>query len=522
MQLFARWTNLSETTFVLASRTDGADYLVRIFTPSGELPFAGHPTLGTCHAWLEAGGRPADPDAVVQECGAGLMTVRRGKHLAFAAPPLVRGGPVEEPVAEHAARMLKIARSDIVDIAWADNGPGWVAVLLASAEAVLAVQPDVVDMDIGVAGLYPDGSPEALEVRAFSSQINPAEDPVTGSLNASLGQWLLASGRVTAPYVGQPGHRARPPRPGARLVRRQRSGVGRRRHGHLHQRHGGAVGRDRAAGVPRSMLAGFERSVGFAEGVVMSFDPDVLLPSAFAVTVPRGPDDAVLACRNEQLDRDFLKFRDLATAGTLVGVASRDSHPARASPRWREILDVRGHGHELRAALVDASGQCWGAVNLLKNQGTRSPSATCGGSSGEVRRDAAAIARSMVAGAVPDDPDGLEPGSVWLDDTGAVVLASPAARKWLDLLDAQAPREFARATLAALAMRAGREENVALRVRTADGRWVRARAERITSAAGRPHGVMVVIDAARAGSVLPWPPGPTGSAAGSSTSCAAC
>ena len=206
MQLFARWTNLSETTFVLAPRASGADYLVRIFTPTRELPFAGHPTLGTCHAWLEAGGRPASPGAIVQECQAGLITVRQTQAgLAFAAPPLLRSGPVEEPVAERVARALNITRDDIVDIAWADNGPGWVAVLLASAQAVLDLRPGVVDMDIGVAGPYPDGSPAALEVRAFSPQVTSVEDPVTGSLNASLGQWLLAAGRVTAPYVASQG-----------------------------------------------------------------------------------------------------------------------------------------------------------------------------------------------------------------------------------------------------------------------------------------------------------------------------
>jgi PhzF family phenazine biosynthesis protein len=206
MQLFAHWTNLSETTFVLAPQAAGADYLVRIFTPSGELPFAGHPTLGTCHAWLEAGGIPADPDAVVQECAAGLVTVRKTEAgLAFAAPPLVRSGPVEKSVAERVARALNVARPDIVDIAWADNGPGWVVALLDSAEAVLKLRPGAVDMDIGVAGPYPDGSAEALEVRAFSPQITSVEDPVTGSLNASLGQWLLASGRVSAPYVASQG-----------------------------------------------------------------------------------------------------------------------------------------------------------------------------------------------------------------------------------------------------------------------------------------------------------------------------
>jgi PhzF family phenazine biosynthesis protein len=206
MRSFARWTNLSETTFVLAPRASGADYRVRIFTPTSELPFAGHPTLGTCHAWLEAGGRPAGADAIVQECDAGLIAVRRTEAgLAFAAPPLVRSGPVDEPVAERVARGLGISRSDMVDIQWADNGPGWVAVLLASAEAVLAIQPGPLEMDIGVAGPYPAGSPEALEVRAFSPQISGIEDPVTGSLNASLAQWLLGTGRVTAPYVASQG-----------------------------------------------------------------------------------------------------------------------------------------------------------------------------------------------------------------------------------------------------------------------------------------------------------------------------
>ena len=207
MQLLARWTNLSETTFVLAPRARGADYRVRIFTPARELPFAGHPTLGTCHAWLEAGGRPACAGQAVQECGAGLVAVRQTEAgLAFAAPPLRRSGPVEDSVADHVAGALNLTRADIVDVQWADNGPGWVAVLLASADAVLAVRPGTIDMDIGVAGPYPDGSPEALEVRAFTPQIGPpGEDPVTGSLNASLAQWLLATGRVTAPYVARQG-----------------------------------------------------------------------------------------------------------------------------------------------------------------------------------------------------------------------------------------------------------------------------------------------------------------------------
>ena len=142
----------------------------------------------------------------MQECGAGLIPLRQtGTGLAFAAPPLVRSGPVDEPVAEHVAAVLNIKRDDIVDIQWADNGPGWVAALLASAEAVLAVRPGPVDMDIGIVGPYPEGSPAALEVRAFSPQISSTEDPVTGSLNASLGQWLLAGGRLAAPYVASQG-----------------------------------------------------------------------------------------------------------------------------------------------------------------------------------------------------------------------------------------------------------------------------------------------------------------------------
>jgi PhzF family phenazine biosynthesis protein len=206
MRRFANWTNLSETTFVLPPRDSGADYLVRIFTPSSELPFAGHPTLGTCHAWLQAGGRPARPGLVVQECGAGLVAIKQTEAgLAFAAPPLVRQGPVEDEVAERVARALNIDRNDMVDIQWADNGPGWVAVLLDSAKAVLAIQPGTVTMDIGVAGLYPPGSPEALEVRAFSGQVSTVEDPVTGSLNASLAQWLLGAGRIRAPYVASQG-----------------------------------------------------------------------------------------------------------------------------------------------------------------------------------------------------------------------------------------------------------------------------------------------------------------------------
>jgi PhzF family phenazine biosynthesis protein len=198
MQRFAHWTNLSETTFVLPSET--ADYRVRIFTPGVELPFAGHPTLGTCHAWL--GGRSAD--VVVQECAAGLIEIRRTpRGLAFAAPPLLRSGPVEESLVAHVASVLGIAREAVVDASWADNGPGWVAVLLSSAAEVLALRPGYVDLDVGVAGFHDDG---VLEVRAFSPKDgSTVEDPVTGSLNASLAGWLLESGRVSAPYVAHQG-----------------------------------------------------------------------------------------------------------------------------------------------------------------------------------------------------------------------------------------------------------------------------------------------------------------------------
>jgi PhzF family phenazine biosynthesis protein len=207
MQRFASWTNLSETTFLVEPDADGADYRVRIFTPGEELPFAGHPTLGTCHAWLEAGNQPRQPGQVVQQCGAGLITIRRdGDLLGFAAPPLIRSGPVDEDLTVELASQLGIGRDAIVAAQWADNGPGWIAVLLDSAEAVLAIKPDLVRRNLGIAGPYPAGSECALEVRAFFPAGDQMfEDPVTGSLNASLAQWLLSSGRVTAPYVASQG-----------------------------------------------------------------------------------------------------------------------------------------------------------------------------------------------------------------------------------------------------------------------------------------------------------------------------
>jgi len=206
MQRFANWTNLSETTFVLPPTADGADYQVRIFTPVLELPFAGHPTLGTCHAWLASEGRDAQEE-VVQQCAAGLVRVRRmPQGLAFAAPELLRSGPVEESLVEQIASVLRIERTEIVDAQWADNGPGWVAVLLADADAVLALRPGFAELDIGVVGPYPPDAPEAFEVRAFFPKDGAmVEDPVTGSLNASLASWLLRTGRATAPYVASQG-----------------------------------------------------------------------------------------------------------------------------------------------------------------------------------------------------------------------------------------------------------------------------------------------------------------------------
>ncbi|MFC5822876.1 PhzF family phenazine biosynthesis protein [Nonomuraea insulae] len=207
MQRFARWTNLAETTFLLPPTSPEADYRVRIFTTGTELPFAGHPTLGSCHAWLEAGGEPRTKGEIVQECQAGLVPLRvTDEGLAFQAPPLVRSGPVAEELLERIAGSLGIGRADIVAAEWADNGPGWIGVLLADAESVLALRPGAVPHEVGVAGPYPEGSPYAFEVRAFiPHQGATEEDPVTGSLNASLGQWLLRTGRARAPYVASQG-----------------------------------------------------------------------------------------------------------------------------------------------------------------------------------------------------------------------------------------------------------------------------------------------------------------------------
>jgi PhzF family phenazine biosynthesis protein len=207
MQRFARWTNLSETTFVLPPSEHQADYRVRIFTPALELPFAGHPTLGTCHAWLESGGESRNPSEIVQECGAGLVRIRREEgRLAFAAPPLIRSGPGSEEDAVRIAAALGIERTELLAVEWVDNGPGWIGALLESAERVLELEPRSVAFDLGVVGFHPEGAEAAIELRAFFP-INgvTAEDPVTGSLNASVAQWLIGSGRLDAPYVATQG-----------------------------------------------------------------------------------------------------------------------------------------------------------------------------------------------------------------------------------------------------------------------------------------------------------------------------
>jgi len=236
MAAFARWTNLSETAFLLppserppggatsgpspegidggshgAASSSGlvADYRVRIFTPGGELPFAGHPTLGSCHAWLAAGGRPRDAGQVVQECGVGLVRIRRdGERLAFAAPPLRRSGPADAALRAQVCAALRLSGDALLALEWVDNGPGWVAAWLPDAAAVIALQPDFAAMKglkLGVVAPRPQGHECQFEVRAFVPDLGVPEDPVTGSLNAGLAQWLIGSGRAPSRYVAAQG-----------------------------------------------------------------------------------------------------------------------------------------------------------------------------------------------------------------------------------------------------------------------------------------------------------------------------
>ncbi len=211
MQRIARWLNLSETTFLVAPTDPAADYHVRIFTLDRELPFAGHPTLGTCHAWLRRGGRPKTPGRVMQQCGVGLVEVKQGDAvLSFAAPPLIRSGPVDAELMATLLDVLQVPPEAVLEAVWAANGPGWIMVRMESAAAVLALDPKRTcnrPLDLGVVGFHPPGSPVAYEVRAlFTAEAGSLrEDPVTGSLNASVAQCLLAAGRVTAPYVAAQG-----------------------------------------------------------------------------------------------------------------------------------------------------------------------------------------------------------------------------------------------------------------------------------------------------------------------------
>jgi PhzF family phenazine biosynthesis protein len=220
MQHFTNWTNLSECTFLLLPTHAQADYQVRIFCPGRELPFAGHPTLGTCHAWLEAGGTPK-AQHIVQECGVGLVKIKRDAvsgRLAFAAPPLIKSGPLDEADVAMIARGLKIERSDIIAHSWCDNGPNWRGVMLRSAEQVLALKPDsaiLAGLDIGVVGprgkvgvvgAQSTSDETQFEVRAFFPGNNGmAEDPVTGSLNAAVAQWLIGAGLAPTHYIAAQG-----------------------------------------------------------------------------------------------------------------------------------------------------------------------------------------------------------------------------------------------------------------------------------------------------------------------------
>ena len=241
MQRIAHWLNLSETTFLLPPDDPQADYRVQIFTVDRELPFAGHPTLGSAHAWLEQGGKPKTEGVVVQECGAGLVTLRRdGDRLAFAAPPRTRSGPLTDEELNEVLGVLRIGRDQVVDAQWVSNGPGWIAVLMESAEAVLAVKPVTAHdrvIDIGVVGPHGGGDVD-FEIRGLFSVGGGAlvEDPVTGSLNASVAQWLFESGRAQGSYVAAQGTK-----------------LGRRGRVHLSQDADGQVW---VAGTTRTLMSG--------------------------------------------------------------------------------------------------------------------------------------------------------------------------------------------------------------------------------------------------------------------------
>ena len=210
MSAIARWTNLSETVFLVKPTNPEADYAVRIFSPQVELPFAGHPTLGACHAWLAAGGRPKNAGRVMQQCEVGLVTIGNNEGgLEFAAPPLIRTGPLEPDVLNQIMKALSLSSSDIAHHQWVDNGPGWCAIMLHSARDVLALETEwatLAPLNLGVIGLYDANAGATVEVRSLIGD-GGYEDPVTGSLNASLAQWGIPAGLGPAPYVAFQGTR---------------------------------------------------------------------------------------------------------------------------------------------------------------------------------------------------------------------------------------------------------------------------------------------------------------------------
>lgn len=213
MLALTRWLNFSETTFLLPPTDPSADYRVRIFYPAGELPFAGHPTLGSCHAWLRAGGARKHRDCIVQECGVGLVEIRTGDdRLAFRAPPLIRSGPLTEAERIEAARLANVPQDWIVDAVHASNGPGWKLLRLRSAADVLAVEAGIrgpAGTDIGLIGPYPKGSEIGFEVRTlFANSLGIlVEDPVTGSFQAAAAQYLFANGLAEGGYSAAQGRK---------------------------------------------------------------------------------------------------------------------------------------------------------------------------------------------------------------------------------------------------------------------------------------------------------------------------
>ncbi len=209
MAAFARWTNLSETTFLLQPTHPEADYRLRIVTPGGELPFAGHPTLGSCHAWLEHGGSPSQSDQFVQECAVGLVSVQAiDRRLGFAAPALRRSGPLERELLDQLLSATVLHPNHVVGHQWVDNGPGWCALLLDSAQRVLSVTPEMrllKGVSLGLVGPQESSAETDFEVRAFVPGLGVPEDPVTGSLNASIGQWLIGAALAPSSYVAAQG-----------------------------------------------------------------------------------------------------------------------------------------------------------------------------------------------------------------------------------------------------------------------------------------------------------------------------